>query len=192
MADLRDGQKKTYGIQVFNQSIHDRLLHNWTRPDGCRDLILGCQEALKEHGPLVAKGVKTNATEVCWLFLEECGYSAAMLYQTIPDGKGWYDIGHDRNDPFPAPHMYGYLTEGEVLSSLGVPVNYSESSGAVGKGFGQTFGKTALLPSFTHTYTPNRVVASDERLCLDSLQIWSWAGSASRLDTSSTTESRST
>ncbi|KAK6227430.1 serine carboxypeptidase [Colletotrichum tabaci] len=130
---------KTYGIQVFNQSIHDRLLHNWTRPDGCRDLILGCQEALKEHGPLVAKGVKTNATEVCWVFLEECGYNAAMLYQTIPDGKGWYDIGHDRNDPFPAPHMYGYLTEGEVLSSLGVPVNYSESSGAVGKGFGQTF-----------------------------------------------------
>ncbi|TQN65573.1 Carboxypeptidase S1-like protein A, partial [Colletotrichum shisoi] len=122
---------KTYGIRVFNQSIHDRLLHNWTRPDGCRDLVLGCQAALKEHGPLVAKGVKTNATEACWLFREERSRTAG--------GGHWYDIGHDRNDPFPAPHMYGYLTEGEVLSSLGVSVNYSESGGAVGRGFSQTF-----------------------------------------------------
>ncbi|GKT76086.1 serine carboxypeptidase [Colletotrichum tofieldiae] len=129
----------TYGLQVFNQSIHDQLMHNWTRPDGCKDRILDCQKALKEHGPLLAMGTKKNVTEICGQSFEECGFSAVGLYQTIPDGKGWYDIGHDKHDPFPAPHLYGYLTEGDVLSSLGVPVNYSESSGAVGKGFSQTF-----------------------------------------------------
>ncbi|OLN88363.1 Carboxypeptidase S1-like protein A [Colletotrichum chlorophyti] len=131
---------KTYGIQVFNQSSYDRMIYNWTRPNGCKDRILNCQEALKEHGPLLANGVKKNYTEICGPFLEECGFNNAVeMYQTIDNGRGWYDIGHDKHDPFPAPHLYGYLVEGEVLSALGVPVNYSESSGAVGKSFEQTF-----------------------------------------------------
>ncbi|KAK2016853.1 serine carboxypeptidase [Colletotrichum eremochloae] len=128
----------TYGIQAFNQSIHDQLMHNWTRPNGCRDQILDCQKALREHGPFLANGVKKNVTQICGQSFQDCT-KAPELYQTMPDGKGWYDIAHDRYDPFPAPHLYGYLTEGEVLSSLGVPVNYTESAGAVGRGFSQTF-----------------------------------------------------
>ncbi|KAK1968290.1 serine carboxypeptidase [Colletotrichum sublineola] len=128
----------TYGIQAFNQSIHDQLMHNWTRPNGCRDQILDCQKALREHGPFLENGVKKNVTQICGQSFQDCT-KAPELYQTMPDGKGWYDIAHDRYDPFPAPHLYGYLTEGEVLSSLGVPVNYTESAGAVGRGFSQTF-----------------------------------------------------
>ncbi|KAK1464134.1 serine carboxypeptidase [Colletotrichum melonis] len=129
----------TYGMQIFNESVYDALMHNWTRPDGCKDRILDCQEALKEHGPLVANGVKKNYTEICGDFLTECGFNAVEIYQSKDDGRGWYDIGHSKYDPFPAPHLNGYLTEGEVLSSLGVPVNYSESSAAVGISFQNTF-----------------------------------------------------
>ncbi|KAK2023101.1 serine carboxypeptidase [Colletotrichum zoysiae] len=128
----------TYGIQAFNQSVHDALMHNWTRPNGGRDQVLDCREALKEHGPFVANGGKKNVTEVCGHFL--AGWNEAVnTYLAMPDGKGWYDIAHDRHDPFPAPHLYGYLTEADVLSSLGVPVNYSESAGAVGRSFSHTF-----------------------------------------------------
>lgn len=133
-------------MQIFNESVYNALMHNWTRPDGCKDRILDCQEALKEHGPLVANGIKKNYTEICGDFLTECGFNAVEIYQGKADGRGWYDIGHSKYDPFPAPHLYGYLTEGEVLSSLGVPVNYSESSGAVGISFQHTFGKMVTFP----------------------------------------------
>ncbi|EFQ32467.1 serine carboxypeptidase [Colletotrichum graminicola M1.001] len=128
----------TYGIQAFNQSIHDEMMYNWTRPNGVRDGILDCREALKEHGPFLASRDKKNVTEICGFFLDQW-VEAVALYQTMPDGKGWYDIAHDKHDPFPAPHLYGYLTEGDVLSSLGVPVNYTEAAGAVSKSFSQTF-----------------------------------------------------
>ncbi|KAK2000992.1 serine carboxypeptidase [Colletotrichum falcatum] len=107
------GYNNTYGIQVFNQSIHDEMMHDWVRPNGTRDHILGCREALEG---------KKNATRACGRF-----------------GEGWFDIGHDRYDPFPAPHMHGYITEGEVLSSLGVPVNHTLAAAAVGRGFSRTF-----------------------------------------------------
>ncbi|KAF9869744.1 serine carboxypeptidase [Colletotrichum karsti] len=126
----------TYGIQVFNQSIYDELMYNWTRPDGCRQQIADCQQALKEHGPLLMSQ-KRNFTEICGRAAAGCESNAVELYQTF--GNGWYDIGHPKNDPFPRPYLYGYLLQEEVLSSLGVPVNYSESSGAVGKAFDHSF-----------------------------------------------------
>ncbi|KAI8196176.1 Carboxypeptidase S1-like protein A [Colletotrichum sp. SAR 10_65] len=126
----------TYDIQVFNQSIYDELMYNWTRPNGCRQQMADCQDALKEHGPLLASG-KKNYTEICGGLTSECENKAVELYQSI--GNGWYDIGHPKHDPFPAPHLYGYLIEEEVLSSLGVPVNYSESSSAVGRAFNENF-----------------------------------------------------
>ncbi|KAK2765261.1 carboxypeptidase s1 [Colletotrichum kahawae] len=126
----------TYGIQVFNQSIYDELMYNWTRPNGCRQQMADCQDALKEHGPLLASG-KKNYTEICGGFTSECQMKSVELYHSI--GNAWYDIGHPKHDPFPAPHLYGYLIEQEVLSSLGVPVNYSEGSIAVSRAFNENF-----------------------------------------------------
>ncbi|KAF6829341.1 carboxypeptidase s1 [Colletotrichum plurivorum] len=125
----------TYGIQVFNESLHEELMTNWTRPGGCREQVIECQEALKKHGPMLLD-TKKNLTEICGGVQDDC-INSVMLYQTW--GNGWYDIGHPKHDPFPAPNMYGYLLEAEVLSSLGVPVNYSESSGAVGRAFGESY-----------------------------------------------------
>lgn len=111
---------------------------NWTRPGGCREQVVECQEALKRHGPMVVDAKKKNLTEICEGLAGDC-INAVTMYQDF--GNGWYDIGHPKHDPFPAPNMYGYLLEGEVLSSLGVPVNYSESSAAVGRAFGESYGK---------------------------------------------------
>ncbi|KAL0936069.1 carboxypeptidase s1 [Colletotrichum truncatum] len=127
----------TYGIQVFNQSIYEELMYNWTRPQGCREQVADCQDALKRHGPLFANDHKRNYTEICGGVSQDCLFNAVSLYQSMDNG--WYDIGHPKHDPFPAPHLYGYLLESEILSSLGVPVNYSEASGAVGKAFDSTY-----------------------------------------------------
>ena len=49
--------------------------------------------------------------------------------------RAWYDISHPKADPFPAPYLYGYLSQHWVQKALGVPVNYTESSDAVSLAF---------------------------------------------------------
>lgn len=156
---------KTYGIQVFNESIHNELLSNWTRPGGCKELVVECQEALKERDGVQALTSGRNWREACGAMNGSCPVSPIELYRS--NGYGWYDIGHQLEDPFPAPYsewllpapclrqagfnstgeteliilflVHGYLTEASVLEALGVPVNFSEHSSAVGAGFGETF-----------------------------------------------------
>ncbi|KAK8107050.1 Carboxypeptidase S1-like protein A [Apiospora kogelbergensis] len=50
----------TYGIQAFNQSTYDELMHNWMKPNGCKERINQCQAALKDledlaRGPRVLR-----------------------------------------------------------------------------------------------------------------------------------------
>ena len=48
---------------------------------------------------------------------------------------GWYDITHPLADPFPAQYFLGYLNQPHVQKALGVPVNFTTSSSAVGRAF---------------------------------------------------------
>lgn len=127
----------TYGIQAFNESIYETFLSNWTEPGGCRDQVVQCQEALKERDGVRPRTEGTEWRQVCEKVLEGCSFPAVSTYQRTD--HAWYDIGHPNADPFPAPYMYGYFTQESVLSALGVPVNYSEHSGAVGQGFQASF-----------------------------------------------------
>ncbi|KAJ9145519.1 Lysosomal protective protein [Pleurostoma richardsiae] len=128
----------TYGIQIFNESLHKDLWYNWSRPTGCKEQISACHEAMKAYDPVLssisaAPLEKKNLTEVCGGIDETCLGLAPAVYQDL--GRGWYDIGHPKQDPFPAPNLYGYLTQASVLAALGVPVNYTEHSSAVALNF---------------------------------------------------------
>ncbi|KAK8862811.1 lysosomal protective protein precursor [Apiospora arundinis] len=135
----------TYGIQAFNQSIYDELMHNWTKPQGCKDRITECQAALKERDgpvPLLAHGdasavTKKNLTEACGGLEDDCWVNTIRRY--VAEDHGWYDIAHPVHDPFPPPQIYGYLTSAPVLAALGVPVNYSASADAVAQDFKRTY-----------------------------------------------------
>ncbi|PYI04632.1 lysosomal protective protein precursor [Aspergillus sclerotiicarbonarius CBS 121057] len=118
----------TYGLQIFNQSVYEELMDNWTRPGGCRDRAKACEAALKEResDPSYSK----NITEICDALSLECDENGPISrYHTF--NHGWYDIAHPHNDPFPAKHMLGYLKQESVLAALGVPVNFTEASNAV-------------------------------------------------------------
>lgn len=128
----------TYGIQIFNQSLYEELMHNWTRPNGCKEQISACQDALKGYDPIFVIREKKNLTEICGGITDECQDRAIEAYLETQQ-RGWFDIGHPAHDPFPPPHIYGYLTEESVLSALGVPVNYSQASMAVYKQFANTY-----------------------------------------------------
>ncbi|KAH8647247.1 serine carboxypeptidase [Xylariales sp. PMI_506] len=130
----------TYGIQIFNQSLYETMMDEWTRPGGCKEQVIRCQEALKDRDQLSfsdARRSRGNWTEICGKLEEGCGTDASELY--LKDNRGWYDIAHRRTDPFPPPYMYGYLMQESVLGALGVPVNYSSSSGAVSSRFQTSF-----------------------------------------------------
>ncbi|KAK6844736.1 serine carboxypeptidase [Apiospora arundinis] len=130
---------------AFNQSIYDELMHNWTKPQGCKDRITECQAALKERdGPvsLLAHGdasavTKKNLTEACGGLEDDCWVNTIRRY--VAEDHGWYDIAHPVHDPFPPPQIYGYLTSAPVLAALGVPVNYSASADAVAQDFKRTY-----------------------------------------------------
>jgi carboxypeptidase C (cathepsin A) len=131
---------KTYGIQVFSQSLYEELMHNWTRPDGCKAKVTACQDSMKDRealSPGLSVKRNKNATLPCDDAAADCAMDAWAHYLSLD--HGWYDIAHPKQDPFPAPHMYGYLREESVLAALGVPVNYSEISMVTAEGFIQMF-----------------------------------------------------
>jgi hypothetical protein len=93
------------------------MLHEWRRAGGNKDRILACQRALRYGG---------NVTEICDDFYEN--FMNPMQMHFSESGCGDYDIAHPDADPFPPPHMYGYLMQESVLRALGVPVNFTAVS----------------------------------------------------------------
>lgn len=53
-------------------------------------------------------------------------------------GRGFYDVAHGSLDPFPPPFYLGYLNQHNVQKELGVPLNFTEFSSAVGDTFNGT------------------------------------------------------
>ncbi|KAH8657922.1 Alpha/Beta hydrolase protein [Xylariales sp. PMI_506] len=126
----------TYGIQVFDEALHTELKYNWTKPGGCKERMIACQDSLRGLGLVSLSELRAAGYAlpgVCEGFGLDCNGGAVDAY--IKHGRGWYDITSPQADPFPPPHLYGWLTESSVLSALGVPVNYSSSSGAVAQSF---------------------------------------------------------
>ncbi|KAK7919892.1 hypothetical protein PG985_007914 [Apiospora marii] len=141
IANGSSDEQGTYGIEAFNQSTYDELMHNWTKPGGCKQRVSACQFALKDHDAGVlsetAAGKKTNLTEICGGVEDDCWVATIRRYYA--EDRGFYDIAHPLRDPFPPPHLYGYLASAPVLAALGAPVNYSEHSAAVSGDFSETY-----------------------------------------------------
>ncbi|KAI0871702.1 carboxypeptidase S1 [Hypoxylon argillaceum] len=131
----------TYGIQAYNKTLYEEMMYNWTRPDGCKAKVQACQDSMKGKEPqflsLSAAGRKANLTQPCTAAAMACAMGDWGRYLRLD--HGWYDIAHPKHDPFPAPHMHGYLRQATVLSALGVPVNHTAESHAVGSSFDGTF-----------------------------------------------------
>ncbi|KAH7324722.1 Alpha/Beta hydrolase protein [Stachybotrys elegans] len=123
----------TYGIQVFNQSLYEELMHNFTVPGGCRDQLRSCQDKLILTGsrPVTLKAASQDA--ICDLE-SWCAEGAEDIYLGM--SRSWFDIAHQSADPFPPPYYNGYLLEESVLQALGTPINFTWVSGAVATGFG--------------------------------------------------------
>lgn len=62
-----------------------------------------------------------------------------MPVQTGPylevSGRNYYDIATFDPDPFPDPFYIGYLNQEHVQAAMGVPLNWTQSSGTVSTAF---------------------------------------------------------
>ncbi|KAI1332446.1 carboxypeptidase C [Xylariaceae sp. FL0255] len=119
----------TYGIQVFNESLYEDLMYNWTRPNACKDKVQACQDSMNyaQSRPLGSSGSnkREGRSAPCDLAADDCAMYDWDVYQSL--------------DPFPPPHMHGYLMQESTLAALGVPVNHSAHSFATSRGFDGTY-----------------------------------------------------
>lgn len=111
-------------------------MHEYHKEGGCRDQLIQCQKELKKAKKL-AKGDMFVATaedkvEYCSLS-KRCSEIGEDAYEASDNGR--FDIAHPKKDPFPPPHMYGWLTQESVLAALGSPVNFTQHSEAVSTNF---------------------------------------------------------
>ncbi|KAJ3496145.1 hypothetical protein NLG97_g2868 [Lecanicillium saksenae] len=120
----------TYGITVFNQSLHDELMHNFTRPGGCKEQISACQSEIHESRSRRSVPFSAISDKAC--DIEASCEMPALTSYTQQDESGVYDIAHPMHDPFPPPHLRGYLAQAGILEAIGSPVNFSWDSAAFG------------------------------------------------------------
>lgn len=100
----------TYGIQVINETVYQQAVDDWSRPQGCRDLILTCR-ALASEGDPMAFGNNQTVNEACVEADQFC--STQVEGPFFSGGRGFYDITHLSPDPFPPPYLE-YVDYGKV------------------------------------------------------------------------------
>ncbi|KAJ9243607.1 hypothetical protein DTO207G8_1686 [Paecilomyces variotii] len=123
----------TYGIQAINESVYNAAVDAWSRPGGCKDLIVECRN-LAAEGDSGLNGSNATVNEACQKANSFCGNTVEGPYVEF-SGRGYYDIAHFDPDPFPPPYFLGYLNQHWVQSALGVPVNFTESVSSVYEAF---------------------------------------------------------
>ncbi|KAJ4348014.1 uncharacterized protein N0V89_009386 [Didymosphaeria variabile] len=123
----------TYGIKSINDTIYNFMKTAYYIPDGCRDQIQQCKEALREDASSDDTYVYCSmATDLCRSMVEEPYYAYG--------GRGVYDIRHPYDDPTPPDYFIDFLNLASTQEALGVNINYtSASSRNVSYGF-QTTG----------------------------------------------------
>ena len=143
---------KTYGIRAFNQSHYHWAVEYFHTH--CRQEIIKCQTIAAEKDPNEI-GDNDLVNRVCTA-AEECGHKLigdygedVSNYRYRPDmfhlqsdflqgQHSWFDIAHPALDPFPPPHIYGFLNQQWVQGALGVPINFTAAALNVALNFRST------------------------------------------------------
>ena len=91
----------TYGIQVINETVYRQALDAWSRPQGCRDLILTCRALARDGDPMMY-GNNGTVNLACMEADQFCSNQVEGPF--FYGDRGYYDITHINPDPFPPPY----------------------------------------------------------------------------------------
>ncbi|KAI2466746.1 carboxypeptidase S1 [Annulohypoxylon bovei var. microspora] len=125
-----------YNIPGITRDEYSGALEAYTETNGCHDKILRCLGDAKAGDP----NMYGNITEVNELCEDASDFCQNQVEGPYLNRKKWgfYDIAHCYLDAFPGNEYLYYLADEDVRKSLGVPVNYTDISNAVGKAFNLT------------------------------------------------------
>ena len=123
----------TYGIEVVNASVHEQMAHALYRPGGCLDQIANCRAISVVSDPMNI-GINATVNQICSDAEDFCSAKVRDPYIEY-SGRNYYDMATLDPDPFPAPFYEGFLNQPHVQAALGVPLNWTQSSGAVSDAF---------------------------------------------------------
>lgn len=123
----------TYGIQAVNESIYLSMIDAWEREGGCRDQIAECIEVAEALDP-DNLGINATVNRICMAAETFCSNEVRGPYLEYSNNN-YYDIATQNPDPFPPSFANLYLNQPHVQAALGVPLNYTASSGAVSNAF---------------------------------------------------------
>ncbi|KAF2739603.1 carboxypeptidase S1 [Polyplosphaeria fusca] len=122
----------TYGIEMINQVVELNSLRASSSVGGCEDLIHRCRDSMRVNDPLgEGDNEYTNAL---------CAYSGTIcddqLQQVLRNytNRNVYDIRFENPVAFPGAYLE-YLSNADVLRSIGAQVNYTQSSNDVLEAF---------------------------------------------------------
>ena len=134
---LEIAYNNTYGIHAINESLYKQGVEDFhTFNGGCQESILKCRQAAAEGDPDFT-GFNSTVNEICVEAYDACYPYIDEVY-VENSGRNFYDIAALDLDPFPPNYFQGYLQQSYVQAALGVPVNWTESSGGVYSGFSLT------------------------------------------------------
>lgn len=116
----------TYGLEVIPEAVYEQVLHNFTKPGGCRDLIQECRRVGELYD---TEMLYTNKTlnDFCVEVELYCANYVIGAYDILSNGSD-FDMGHLKPDPYPPGYWYGYLNQRWVQQALGVPTNMTSAS----------------------------------------------------------------
>ncbi|ODH28866.1 hypothetical protein ACO22_03855 [Paracoccidioides brasiliensis] len=123
----------SYGIQRIDEKAKNEsegaLSH-------CLEKISECRRLAATYDPDVIGNVE-NVTSKCYEASNFCANNVEGPY--VNQKKwGYYDMSHCYLDPFPPEYYVGFLARHDVQQALGVPVNFTEFSPAVGNAFNKS------------------------------------------------------
>ncbi|KAL1965533.1 hypothetical protein VTN77DRAFT_5616 [Rasamsonia byssochlamydoides] len=125
----------TYGIQAISLQDQQDAASAFYAQDGCQQQILACRNAVAALDP-DDYGDNSDANALCAAAQRYCNDYVIGPY--FKSGLSPYDISQSVLDPFPPNTYLEYLNTAAVQSAIGVPVNFTSTSGAVVAAFQQT------------------------------------------------------
>ncbi|KAF7590878.1 hypothetical protein BBP40_002292 [Aspergillus hancockii] len=125
----------TYGIQVINRDQYETAKHNLTKPGGCLDMAMECQEIAKKLDPLNS-GDNAEVNTMCLAADMYCYANVLGVYAL--SGRDTHDLAAVPTTTVPAPYVDGFFNQRWVQEALGAPVNFTSNSNVVYNAFGST------------------------------------------------------
>ncbi|KAF2707016.1 alpha/beta-hydrolase [Pleomassaria siparia CBS 279.74] len=126
----------TYDIQAIDQVTQLNALSDFSTPGGCKDLIAQCRNSMHAKDPQ-GEGDDISTNKICSQAADTCNDSL-NTYTDASSDRSVYDIRVMNPSSFPNYAYLEYLSNADVLRSIGAKVNYTESNTDVWDAFALT------------------------------------------------------